>query len=155
MNKASCEVYSGLKKSLREQQFFHTIPETSELRSRAKSLYEKIKEGLEIFNRKIKNCKFAAFLWIPNDICLSGSSCYKRIKSKWRSLSTQIIGMSYQREKIDCPCIGNHTYSCALGYCTFNKKTCDLFHYINQKISEANIAKLGIKICHNDFLMLN
>ena len=52
--------------------------------------------------------------------------------------------MRYQLEKIDCPCIGNYTYSCASIYCTLNKKTCDVFDYKGQKMTGTKAFTLSI-----------
>ena len=153
MNETACKVYSVLGIIL--DQFSKASSEILILKLQAKSLHKNIKDHSDFFYGKIKNCQLEAFLWKPSEICVSGSSCYQKIKSKWGILSFQTIGMKYHLKKIDYPCIGNHKYSCAAGYCTLNKQTCGVFDYKNQKLAEAKRARLGIKKCHNDFLILD
>jgi len=143
-NETVCKIYKELEKSFRFQ-----------VKLKFKFNYAEIKERFKFFNSKIKKCTAKAFGWKPSEICVSGSNCYKRIKSKWAPLSTQMLGMRYQLEKIDCPCKGNLTYACSAGYCTLNKKTCDVFDYKDQKMTGTKAATASIKNCENDFLILN
>ena len=144
-NQRECERLLEYEK-FADSNMLQTVNQLSQLSENSKKAFSALVFEIESFRQKITVCAKKPEILEPNDICISGKSCYKISKT-----NNLIFGGIQNLSKIDCSCKGSHSFYCSVKNCTLNERTCKL---LNKKQVGNKKVILKLKNCDDNFMLI-
>lgn len=123
VNESTCSAYFNMYKFLKKIEGTLIVKETY--------------HAVSLVNKRINECPKLKYTFNADDFCTNGENCVEKIRFFKRR------GMSEFIKKIECPCMGVHSFHCGKGLCVKNQKVCQYHEMIKTINATFNFTNCG------------